>query len=86
VLEELATVASQRGRTEYAAFLLGAADGIRELIGAPIPDIEKPDNQATRQAIEQTLDRRTFRAAWSAGRTAPLGAVADGYPGPSRSP
>ncbi|HEY0471470.1 MAG TPA: tetratricopeptide repeat protein [Kribbella sp.] len=86
VLEELATVASQRGRTEYAAFLLGAADGIRELIGAPIPEIEKPDNQATRQAIEQTLDRRTFRAAWSAGRTAPLGAVVDGYPGPSRSP
>ena len=86
VLEELATVAQQRDRTEYAAFLLGAADGIREAIGAPVPEIEKPDHLATRQAIEQTLDRRAFRAAWSAGRAAPLAAVADGYPGPSASP
>ncbi|MFI5708148.1 ATP-binding protein [Kribbella sp. NPDC051620] len=81
VLEELATVARQRERTEYAAFLIGAADGIREVIGAPVPQVEKPDQLATRRAIEQTLDRRAFRAAWSAGRAAPLAAVADGYPG-----
>ncbi|TDU86883.1 putative ATPase [Kribbella voronezhensis] len=86
VLEELATVAQQRNRTEYAAFLLGAADGIREVIGAPVPEIEKADLQGTKQAIEQALDRRAFRAAWSAGRAAPLAAVADGYPGPSASP
>ena len=83
VLEELATVAQQRNRTEYAAFLLGAADGVREVIGAPVPEIEKADLQRTKQAIEATLDRRAFRAAWSAGRNAPLAAVADGYPGPS---
>lgn len=81
VLEELATVARQRNRTEYAAFLLGAADGIREVIGAPVPEVEKADHLETRQAIEQSLDRRAFRAAWSAGRSAPLAAVADGYPG-----
>ena len=81
VIEELATVAQQRNRTEYAAFLVGAADGIREVIGAPVPEIEKPDQLATRRSIEQTLDRRAFRAAWSAGRAAPLAAVADGYPG-----
>ncbi|WP_344221559.1 ATP-binding protein [Kribbella sancticallisti] len=86
VLEELATVAQQRNRTEYAAFLIGAADGIREVIGAPVPEVEKADQLATRRAIEQTLDRRAFRAAWSAGRAAPLAAVADGYPGPSASP
>ncbi|GAA1653697.1 hypothetical protein GCM10009744_52290 [Kribbella alba] len=86
VLEELATVAQQRNRTEYAAFLLGAADGIREVIGAPVPDVEKPDQQGTRRAVEQALDRHAFRAAWSAGRTAPLAAVADGYPGPSVRP
>ena len=67
---------------EYAAFLLGAADGIREVIGAPVPEIEKPDHQATRAAIEESLDRRAFRTAWSAGRAAPLAAVADGYPPP----
>ncbi|GAB2657938.1 hypothetical protein GCM10009743_37680 [Kribbella swartbergensis] len=87
VLEELATVAQQRGRSEYAAFLLGAADGVREEIGAPVPEIEKPDYLATRTAIEQALDRRSFRTAWSAGRAAPLAAVAGGYPpAPSSSP
>jgi tetratricopeptide (TPR) repeat protein len=86
VLEELATVAQQRGHTEYAAFLLGAADGIREVIGAPIPEIEQADRAATRQAIEQVLDRRAFRAAWSAGRATPLSAVADGYPSPWAAP
>ncbi|GAA1513331.1 ATP-binding protein [Kribbella lupini] len=86
VLEELATVAQQRNRTEYAAFLLGAADGIREVIGAPVPDVEKADRAATRRAIEETLDRRAFRAAWAAGRATPLSAVADGYPGPSAAP
>ncbi|MEU4389248.1 tetratricopeptide repeat protein [Kribbella sp. NPDC023855] len=86
VLEELATVAQQRDRTEYAAFLIGAADGIREVIGAPVPEVEKPDLLATRRAIEQTLDRRAFRAAWSAGRAAPLAAVADGYPATGGTP
>ena len=85
VLEELAAVAQQRGRTEYAAFLLGAADGVREVIGAPVPEIEKADYQATRAAVEQSLDRRAFRTAWSAGRAAPLAAVADGYPPPASS-
>jgi predicted ATPase/DNA-binding XRE family transcriptional regulator len=86
VLEELATVAQQRGRSEYAAFLLGAADDVREVIGAPVPEIEKADYLATRTAIEQSLERRAFRAAWSAGRAAPLAAVADGYPPAPHSP
>jgi predicted ATPase/DNA-binding XRE family transcriptional regulator len=80
VLEELAAVAQQRERSEYAAFLLGAADGIREDIGAPVPVIEQRDYQATRTAVEASLERRAFRTAWSAGRAAPLAAVADGYP------
>jgi predicted ATPase/DNA-binding XRE family transcriptional regulator len=84
VLEELATVAQQRQRSEYAAFLLGAADGIREVIGAPVPTVEQADLQATRQSVQESLDRRSFTAAWSAGRAAPLLAVADGYPGPAR--
>ncbi|GAA1553275.1 tetratricopeptide repeat protein [Kribbella hippodromi] len=80
VLEELAAVAQLRGRSEYAAFLLGAADEVREVIRAPVPEIEKADHRATRAAVEAALDRRAFRAAWSAGRAAPLAAVADGYP------
>jgi predicted ATPase/DNA-binding XRE family transcriptional regulator len=86
VLEELAAVAQQRGRSENAAFLIGAADGVREVIGAPVPEIEKADYLATRTAIEQSLERRAFRTAWSAGRAAPLGSVADGYPPTSSSP
>ncbi|MEV5962423.1 tetratricopeptide repeat protein [Kribbella sp. NPDC051952] len=83
VLEELAAVAQQRDRGEYAAFLLGAADGVREVIGAPVPVIEQLDHQATRAAVEKSLERRAFRTAWSAGRAAPLAAVADGYPPPT---
>ncbi|MEV4262088.1 tetratricopeptide repeat protein [Kribbella sp. NPDC049584] len=82
VLEELAAVAQQRERSEYAAFLLGAADGVREVIRAPVPVIEKADYEATRAAVEAALERRAFRAAWSAGRAVPLAAVADGYPPP----
>jgi tetratricopeptide (TPR) repeat protein len=84
VLEELATVAQERQRSEYAAFLLGAADGIREVIGAPVPTVEQADQQATKRSVEASLDHRSFRAAWSAGRAAPLHAVADGYPAPTR--
>ncbi|NUR96700.1 MAG: tetratricopeptide repeat protein [Kribbellaceae bacterium] len=80
VLEELAAVAQQRGRSEYAAFLLGAADEVRDVIRAPVPRIEQADREATLAAVEAALERRTFRAAWSAGRAAPLAAVADGYP------
>jgi predicted ATPase/DNA-binding XRE family transcriptional regulator len=86
VLEELATVAQQRDRTEYAAFLLGAADRIREVIQAPVPEVERTDHLATRQSVEQALDRSSFRAAWAAGRAAPLHAVADGYPAPANRP
>ncbi|MFF0268868.1 ATP-binding protein [Kribbella sp. NPDC004536] len=86
VLEELAAVAQQRGRSEYAAFLLGAADEVRDVIRAPVPRIEQADREATLAAVEAALERRTFRAAWSAGRAAPLAAVADGYPpGPERT-
>ncbi|MGZ0146586.1 ATP-binding protein [Kribbella sp. WER1] len=80
VLEELAAVAQHRGRSEYAAFLLGAADEVREVIQAPVPRIEQPDYESTRTAVESSLDRQTLHTAWSAGRSAPLAAVADGYP------
>ncbi|MFG1908101.1 ATP-binding protein [Kribbella sp. NPDC048928] len=80
VLEELAAVAQHRGRSEYAAFLLGAAGELRDVIGAPVPRIEKADYDSTRAAVEESLERRAFRHAWSAGRAAPLAAVADGYP------
>nr|WP_202892395.1 tetratricopeptide repeat protein [Kribbella shirazensis] len=82
VLEELAAVAQQRGRSDYAAFLLGAAHEVREVIRAPVPRIEQADFDATQAAVESSLERRAFRAAWAAGRAAPLVAVADGYPGP----
>ena len=85
VLEELAAVALESGRTEYAAFLLGAADGIREVIGAPVPDVERLDRTTTFDAVRAGLEPSAFAAAWAAGRAAPLHAVADGYPGrPSR--
>jgi predicted ATPase len=85
VIDELAAVAQQRGRSVYAAFLLGASDAIREQIGAPVPECERADREATVAAVQDALQASELEEAAKAGRAAPLHAVADGYPGQASS-
>lgn len=80
VLEELATVVRQRGQPSFAAYLLGAAGGIREVIRAPVPLVEEADHAATRAAVQAELDPGDLAAARAAGRAVPLHSVTDGYP------
>jgi predicted ATPase/DNA-binding SARP family transcriptional activator/Tfp pilus assembly protein PilF len=76
-LEGLATIAVDDGRPERAARLLGAADALRQAIGAPLPAHEAADRNDTIAACSAVLGEATFRAAFEAGAGLPLaGAVA----------
>jgi hypothetical protein len=67
-LEALAGVAATCDRPEHAAHLFGAADALREAIGAPLQDAYKPEHEQYVRAAEEQLDADTFAAAWAAGR------------------
>lgn len=80
VLEALAAVAQQYDNSGHAAFLLGAASAVRDTIGAPVPECERPDTELTTATVRDKLGERAFAHAWGAGQATPLHAVADGYP------
>lgn len=69
VLEGLAHVRSASGKPKDAARLLGAADALRESVGAPLPpnEIELYEKHVAR--ARAALDEETFQAAWSEGRS-----------------
>ncbi|AVT39291.1 BTAD domain-containing putative transcriptional regulator [Plantactinospora sp. BB1] len=71
VLEALAEVARLDGDPVRGAELLGAADRIREEIGAPVPACERADAEATKRALRAQLD----------GAVRPLGTGTDGGTG-----
>ncbi|GAB3984440.1 hypothetical protein [Plantactinospora veratri] len=56
MLEALAEAARLDGDPVRGAELLGAADRIREEIGAPVPACERADAEATRRALRAQLD------------------------------
>ncbi|MGX7675202.1 AfsR/SARP family transcriptional regulator [Plantactinospora sp. DSM 117369] len=95
VLEALAEVARQDGDPVRGARLLGAADRIREEIGAPIPACERADTEATERALRAQLEAPVrqpgvtgsggFARAHRYGREAPLDAVLAGGAGGARS-
>ncbi|MEO3819858.1 hypothetical protein [Plantactinospora sp. B24E8] len=87
VLEALAEVARLEGDPDRAAMLLGAAERIRDEIGAPVPACERADVEATRQALRAALgDRYPDTCRWgrelgadalvSTGEGAPAGHAA----------
>ncbi|MEQ4304517.1 BTAD domain-containing putative transcriptional regulator [Plantactinospora sp. B6F1] len=74
VLEALAEAARLAGDAVGAARLLGAATGIRDEIGAPVPSCERPDVDATRRALRAELGQR-YAEACRSGRDAGLDGV-----------
>jgi non-specific serine/threonine protein kinase len=67
----LATVAALSRRPERAARLFGAAEVLREAIGAPVP--RHPGQYARAVATARAaLGDRAFAAAWAVGRAMPL--------------
>ncbi len=67
-LELLAAVASAQGQPERAARLFGAAEALRQEIGAPVPPPERAAHASRVSAARAGCDAAAFAAAWAAGR------------------
>ena len=68
-LEGLAGVAAAQGEPEWAARLWGAAEALREVMGAPIPPVSRSVYEHAVMAARAQLGEDAFIAAWSEGRT-----------------
>jgi predicted ATPase/class 3 adenylate cyclase len=71
-LEGLAGVAAAQGRPVHATHLIGAAELLRERIGAPLPPVERGEHDRRLAAARAQLDEEAFAAAWSRGRSISL--------------
>ena len=67
-MEGLAGVYAVQGHGEKAARLLGTAQAIREMIGAPIPPVERAEYEQTLSLARAGLDEAAFTTAWNEGR------------------
>jgi predicted ATPase/serine/threonine protein kinase len=71
-LEGLAEVACTQNAFERAAQLFGAAEALREAIGAPLPGVERADYERNVKSTRAGLSEETFREQWAQGREMPL--------------
>jgi predicted ATPase/class 3 adenylate cyclase len=71
-LEGLAGVAADDDQAERAARLFGAADALREAIGAPLAPGERADYDRHLAAARAALGEGAFAAAWAEGRALPM--------------
>jgi non-specific serine/threonine protein kinase len=67
-VEGLAWVAAAMGRPEHAAHIFGAAESLRERIGASVEVGWTSDHQRFLKQTSRALDEATFAARWGAGR------------------
>lgn len=68
-LESLASLAAANRQPQRAARDLGAAEALRETMGAPLPRPECAEYDRTVTAIRAACGDKAFVAAWEAGRT-----------------
>ncbi len=69
VLEGLADVAVRQGQPALAAQMWGAAEALRQHIGAPLPPVYRADYERSVAAARTQLGEKAFVAAWAEGRT-----------------
>src|SRR6266704_1907336 len=67
-LKGLARVVAVQGELSWAARLWGAAETLRETIGAPIPPVERPAYEPSVTAASAQLGEKPFATAWAEGR------------------
>ena len=67
-LEGLASAVAGQGKCAWAVRLLGAAEAVREAIGAPMPPVECASYNRAVAAARAYLGEQAFAAAWSQGR------------------
>ncbi|MEZ5557474.1 MAG: tetratricopeptide repeat protein [Pseudomonadales bacterium] len=75
VLEMLAGIDAAAGRCAEAAVLFGAADRLRELLGAPVESFNQGRYQSDLSRAREGMSDADFAAAWEQGRTMELDAV-----------
>jgi predicted ATPase/DNA-binding CsgD family transcriptional regulator len=68
-LEGLGAVGAVQGQPAWAARLWGAAEALRQYIGAPLPPIYRADYERSVVAARAHLGEKPFTAAWAQGRT-----------------
>ncbi len=68
-LEGLGAVGAVQGEQGWAARLWGAAEALRQQIGAPLPPVYRADYEHSVAAARAQLGEKTFAAAWAEGRT-----------------
>jgi len=71
-LEELGWVASAHNRSEAAVRLFGAAEVLRETIGAPMPPANRSAYSRAVAAARERLGETGFAFMWAQGRAVPL--------------
>jgi non-specific serine/threonine protein kinase len=71
-LEGLAWLASAQHQPARAARLFGAAEALREAMGAPLPPFRQGDHDRCVAAARAQISATAFDAAWSCGRARPL--------------
>lgn len=67
-LEGLVGTAGMAGQGERAARLLGAAETLRESLGAPIPPLERADVELAVAAARAALGEQSWAQVFAAGR------------------
>jgi len=72
ILEELGRIAAAEAQPHRAAGLFGAAEGLREAIGAPLPPNERVAYDDAVADLRAVLGDRTWEQYWTAGRALPL--------------
>jgi predicted ATPase/DNA-binding CsgD family transcriptional regulator/class 3 adenylate cyclase len=68
VLEGLAGVAARRGNAERAGRIFGAAEALREIIGAPLPPSDRNIFMPMIREAQSIMGQDAFARAWSLGR------------------
>src|SRR5207248_1325716 len=66
--ESFAEGVGAQGQTDRAARLLGAAQALRETLGAPLPPVERPDDERQKAIVRSAMGEEPFAAAWEEGR------------------
>jgi tetratricopeptide (TPR) repeat protein len=67
-LEGLAEVRAAQGELARSAWLWGAAEALRQTIGAPIPAVYRPAYESAVRAARAQFGKKPFAAAWAQGR------------------
>jgi DNA-binding CsgD family transcriptional regulator len=68
-LEGLGAVGGVQGQPAWAARLWGAAEALRQHIGAPLPPVYRADYEGSVAEARAHLGEQPFAAAWAQGRT-----------------